>query len=710
MPSPGVGQASALLSSCSAAIAVVGVIAATAVASYLVGKHHGRLQQQQQEEDEDSRHCNVDALDGNNNDKSVELLDKQVNEIKQQQQQLQQRISSRAESRIFFRSLSNNHHEENKEGSSSNAVITANNKSSNNEKDEMTLRIENNDKQHDNNNNNNDDDDDDEVCIVEIVSPMECISRAKSAAEIKNEIIVISDDDDDDYDDVETVTQGVKIKMEPNNNNANVPSTMNNNMTNTNNNNSAHYPTSSLSINLPPIQPIATLSSVYRLCVGTPRQGMLVPHSRGIITFDTNIVSRDSIIELEGYSHVYVLFAFHLNNNLSSSSHNDNHSNRSNNNKTRKQQQQQFPSKIAPPSLGGKKVGIFATRTPHRPNPIGISLCKLDRVIIHQDSHGGTNVTQGKKSNKFNKNKNNNNHNNNNSSFSLLLSGLDLVDGTPILDIKPYVPHYDCVGYVNQQLHNSATSNAMPITNGNDMDDSTLIVNNNSILHNPSLSLSPTIGKEGRGGRDNDSAVKVPNWVESGLQKRRNVTLLPKAKQFLHQYQDLMSSSVTIDGSSSSSTINDETPLLLQQQQQQHRLQFYGPHTLWNDTHQYAIQCLEHCIIDTLSSDVRSAWQTDKARRGKFQAERSVRLGGGGPQRQQQQQCDSEGDDNNTNSNVDNNNDDDDQPQRLCTQQIDNVLVSYTIGKSDQHIDECSEGSGAEDVVVVHTISFIEYK
>ena len=51
---------------------------------------------------------------------------------------------------------------------------------------------------------------------------------------------------------------------------------------------------------------IGTLRSIYRLCVGTPRQGMLVPHSRGIITFDETFISQDLILELKQYSHVYI--------------------------------------------------------------------------------------------------------------------------------------------------------------------------------------------------------------------------------------------------------------------------------------------------------------------------------------------------------------------------------------------------------------------
>jgi tRNA (Thr-GGU) A37 N-methylase len=135
---------------------------------------------------------------------------------------------------------------------------------------------------------------------------------------------------------------------------------------------------------------------------------MLAPHSRGIITFHEHKVSKDSILELQHFSHVFVVFVFHLNSNANVRQNtfgNDNNANKKQHSK------RQFPSKIAPPSLGGKKVGVFSTRTPHRPNPIGFSLCKLDKVVVNNSKSGPT--------------------------FSLLVSGLDIVDGTPVLDIKP---------------------------------------------------------------------------------------------------------------------------------------------------------------------------------------------------------------------------------------------------------------------------------
>ena len=76
---------------------------------------------------------------------------------------------------------------------------------------------------------------------------------------------------------------------------------------------------------------------------------------------------------------------------------------------------------IAPPSLGGKKVGVFATRSPHRPNPIGFSLVKLEGITLPTKANG--------------------------KKFEIRVSGVDLVDNTPILDVKPYVPHYDSVGF-----------------------------------------------------------------------------------------------------------------------------------------------------------------------------------------------------------------------------------------------------------------------
>jgi tRNA (adenine37-N6)-methyltransferase len=177
------------------------------------------------------------------------------------------------------------------------------------------------------------------------------------------------------------------------------------------------------------VEPIGVVRSVYRLCVGTPRQGLLAPNARGRIEL---CVPADAVDGLHEYSHVWIVFVFHLN--------------------TLTINPQKRPSKISPPALGGgKKVGVLATRSPHRYNPIGITLARLDRI----DFEGGG---------------------------ILHLSGIDLVDGTPVLDIKPFVPLYDA----------------------------------------PPASQLP---------------VSIPSWVEKGLDARRAVTFSDAA---LSQLDDIV--------------------------------------------------------------------------------------------------------------------------------------------------------------------------
>ncbi|KAF0711537.1 Aste57867_5231 [Aphanomyces stellatus] len=149
------------------------------------------------------------------------------------------------------------------------------------------------------------------------------------------------------------------------------------------------------------VQPIATVRSCFSQCIGTPRQGLLAPLTRGRIVCHRNI-SPDTLDGLSEFSHVWITFVFHVNTNgKNARAHEglrpDSHGHT-------------FRAKISPPMLK-KRMGIFATRTPHRPNPIGITLAKIDRVDM--------------------------------ATKSLWISALDLVDGTPVLDLKPYVPMYD---------------------------------------------------------------------------------------------------------------------------------------------------------------------------------------------------------------------------------------------------------------------------
>ncbi|CAK4120776.1 unnamed protein product [Aphanomyces euteiches] len=147
------------------------------------------------------------------------------------------------------------------------------------------------------------------------------------------------------------------------------------------------------------VQPIGAVESCFSQCLGTPRQGLLAPHTRARIVFNRSI-SPEALDGLNAFGHVWITFVFHCNTNgKNARAHEglrpDSHGHT-------------FKAKISPPMLK-KRVGVFATRTPHRPNPIGIALAKIDKV------DGRT----------------------------LWISAIDLVEGTPVLDIKPYVPKYD---------------------------------------------------------------------------------------------------------------------------------------------------------------------------------------------------------------------------------------------------------------------------
>lgn len=139
------------------------------------------------------------------------------------------------------------------------------------------------------------------------------------------------------------------------------------------------------------VQPIGHIESCYRQCIGTPRQGMLVPESRATLKLTRNM-SPEALDGLETFSHVWISFKFHLNTNTLKES-------KAFSSRTT------FTAKISLPMLKGRqKVGVLATRSPHRPNPIGITLARVDWV--------------DKKSR------------------TVHLKACDLVQGTPVLDIK----------------------------------------------------------------------------------------------------------------------------------------------------------------------------------------------------------------------------------------------------------------------------------
>ena len=359
------------------------------------------------------------------------------------------------------------------------------------------------------------------------------------------------------------------------------------------------------------MQPIGHVSSVYRLCVGTPRQGLLAPNSRGRIDLYPDRIASDSILDLENFSHLWVVFIFHLNSNAKSVEKSKQHT--LENGKVVKNQ---FPSKIKPPALGGKRVGIFATRSPHRPNPVGFSLCKIDKIVI----------PPRKKHQKE-------------TPYHIYVSGLDLVDGTPVLDIKPYVPHYDSVGYMYEE------------------------------------------------GMGVEKEARLPQWVSDGLGKRRDVDFTPEA------YEQLKNIVMSDDGK---------------------ELEFYGTSTGRDDTDEEALESIKNCISEVLSVDVRSKWQTARARKGKSRAETTKRVkeiksgestSTATATQTTEPAVDTSSSSSSSSSSMDN----------VCTQQLDRLLIKFTVREEvpAQNEKECSvdtQGSGADDGIVVVGIEFMQNK
>jgi tRNA-Thr(GGU) m(6)t(6)A37 methyltransferase TsaA len=147
---------------------------------------------------------------------------------------------------------------------------------------------------------------------------------------------------------------------------------------------------------------LGVIQSPFPQRAGCPRQGTLAPHVTSRLILHPHI----SIQVLEGmkaYSHVWIIFCFHLN-------------------PRKKARSRGSPScrkftanKVRPPRANGIKVGVMATRAPHRPNPVGLSLAFLEDVMVIQSTCDRKQAC-------------------------VILRGLDLVDGTPVYDIKPYVP------------------------------------------------------------------------------------------------------------------------------------------------------------------------------------------------------------------------------------------------------------------------------
>lgn len=139
------------------------------------------------------------------------------------------------------------------------------------------------------------------------------------------------------------------------------------------------------------IEEIGHIITPFKTKFGIPRQGGIANSIRARLVFEPKYRSTEAVRGLRGFNYVWIIWGFSEN------------------------EEREFSPTVRPPRLGGnKRVGVFATRSPFRPNRLGLSCLKLEK--IEYDSSDGP---------------------------VLILAGADMVNNTPVYDIKPYVPHAD---------------------------------------------------------------------------------------------------------------------------------------------------------------------------------------------------------------------------------------------------------------------------
>lgn len=157
--------------------------------------------------------------------------------------------------------------------------------------------------------------------------------------------------------------------------------------------------------------PIAKIHTGFPTKFGIPRQSGLVPELKGTIIFEPQFRNVDALRGLEGFSHIWLIWEFS------------------------DAVREQWSPTVRPPRLGGNtRLGVFATRSPFRPNPIGLSCVKLESIELNSANGPLIHV-----------------------------SGADLMDGTPIYDIKPYIPYTDCVPDATQGFTGSVPMHKLTV-------------------------------------------------------------------------------------------------------------------------------------------------------------------------------------------------------------------------------------------------------
>lgn len=181
------------------------------------------------------------------------------------------------------------------------------------------------------------------------------------------------------------------------------------------------------------LTPIGLIYSCYKEKFGIPRQSGLVPHSKGELHFETPFNREEALRGLEEFSHCIITFIPHL------------------------ADKERSVLSVRPPRLGGnKKTGVFATRSPFRPNPLCTSVVKIDSVdfqkgILHFSNH-------------------------------------DILNMTPVVDVKPYIPQWDSLPHAHEGWLKSAPEESRCRVH---FDESLEVDKNFKLLLEELLSLNP---------------------------------------------------------------------------------------------------------------------------------------------------------------------------------------------------------------------------
>nr|CAD7452575.1 unnamed protein product [Timema tahoe] len=260
-------------------------------------------------------------------------------------------------------------------------------------------------------------------------------------------------------------------------------------------------------------RPIGLVSTWFPEKRATPRQPGICASSQGKLTLYNSVFTNPehALEGLECFSHMWILFYFHKND----STH--------------------VRAKVSPPRLNGARTGVFGTRSPHRPSPIGLSLVSIDKI------DGAT----------------------------VYFSGVDMVDGTPVIDIKPFIPQYD-----NPVHYESPDSTTVPssrlmdgreaenetpasasaghtdsvgtvLSLGNSMDRSSLRVESRigereapdgeEEISSPSTATASISVQSERTSVSPSTQVRVPSWITQPPVSKLSVTFTDRAKAQLEE-------------------------------------------------------------------------------------------------------------------------------------------------------------------------------